>query len=39
VLYTVDESKCGMLEITHKVRFKFLVASYVDIVDCDVAPV
>ena len=28
----------GTLKITHKVRVKFSVGSYVDIVDCDVAP-
>ena len=28
----------GTLKITHRVRVKFSVGSYVDIVDCDVAP-
>jgi hypothetical protein len=28
----------GTLKITHKARVKFLVGTYIDTVDCDVAP-
>jgi hypothetical protein len=31
-------NQSGTLKITHKVRVKFSVGNYVDIVDCDVAP-
>jgi hypothetical protein len=31
-------NQCGMLKITHKERVKFSVGNYVEIVDCDVAP-
>jgi hypothetical protein len=31
-------NQSGKLKITHKVRVKFSVGNYVDIVDCDVAP-
>ena len=31
-------NESGTLKITHKVRVKFSIGSYVDTVDCDVAP-
>jgi len=31
-------NESGTLKITHKTRVKFSIGNYVDIVDCDVAP-
>uniref|UniRef100_A0A0E0J2G5 Uncharacterized protein n=1 Tax=Oryza nivara TaxID=4536 RepID=A0A0E0J2G5_ORYNI len=31
-------NQSGTLKITHKARVKFSIGNYVDIVDCDIAP-
>jgi hypothetical protein len=31
-------NQSGILKITHKVRVKFSIGNYIDMVDCDVAP-
>jgi hypothetical protein len=38
LLYMQWMNTCGTLKINHKARVKFLVGSYVDTVDCNVAP-